>query len=172
MPSYKSTVGPPTDAFRFRGIKLGTELPGPGQGHVYDSSTGTYRLAERPLLLLFGNTSTSNAPATEFLDPGGGGRAATSNEPRLYVGAGTIHKLRVSARIGPVGGTITVTVRKNGSDQILTATLAIGGNAIADLTHSFATIEGDWVSVKAVSNTGVSAGAVDLYVTAEQLLAA
>lgn len=171
MPSYRATIGPTTDSLKFRGTKLGTASPVDGQGYVYDATSGTHKLAYRPALLLFGNVSTSNTPATEYLDPGGGGRAATGNEPRLYVPAGRIWKLRVGARTGPAGGTITVTFRKNGSDQLLTATLAIGGNSISNLADAFATAEGDWVSVKAVANTGVSAGAVDLYVTAEQLLA-
>jgi hypothetical protein len=160
------------DALRLRSKKLNTTPLVDGQDYVYDATSGELKPAYRPILLTFGNVSTSNTPATEYLDPGGGGRAATGNEPRLYLPPGKIWKLRVSARTGPTGGTITVTFRKNGTDQLLTATLAIGGNAVTDLTDSFTTVEGDWISVKAVSNTGLSAGAIDLYVTAEQLLSA
>lgn len=159
------------DALRLRNKKLNTTALVDGQEYVYNATSGELKPAYRPVLLVFGNVSTSSTPATEFLDPGGSGRAATGNEPRLYVPPGKIWKLRAGARTGPTGGTITVTFRKNGADQLLTATLAIGGNLITDLTNSFTTVEGDWISVKAVSNTGVSAGAVDLYVTAEQLLA-
>lgn len=160
------------DALRLRNKKLSTATLVDGQEYVYDATSGELKPAYRPMLLVFGNISTSATPATEYLDPGGSGRAATGNEPRLYLPAGKIWKLRIGARTGPTGGTITVTFRKNGSDQLLTATLSIGGNTASDLTNSLTTVEGDWISVKAVSNSGVSAGSVDLYVTAEHLLAA
>lgn len=158
------------DALRLRGKKLNTATLVDGHTYVYDSVSGELKPAYRPMMLVFGNISTSNTPATEYLDPGGSGRAATGNEPRLYLPAGKSWKLRVGTRTGPTGGTITVTVRKNGANQLLTATLAIGGNLITDLTNSFTTAEGDWVSVQALSNSGVSAGAVDIYATFEHLL--
>lgn len=169
MPDFRATISSGSmDARKLRGKTIDATAPTDGQGPRYDAATDTVLWrADSVSLLVFGNTATANAPATEYLDPGGGGRAATANEAALPVRAGKVAGLRLRARTGPTGGTIVVTVRKNGTDQTLTATLAIAGTSITDLTHSFTTVEGDYVSVKAVSGTGVSAGAVDLYVSLE-----
>jgi hypothetical protein len=121
-----------------------------------------------PVLVVFGNTATASTPTTEYLDPWGGGRAATVNEAFFQVTSpGKFAKLRVRARTGPTGDGITITVRKNGTNQSLTLTLGAGSTTASDLSNSFTVIAGDDISVSAVGGASISAGAADLYVSME-----
>jgi hypothetical protein len=61
--------------------------------------------------------------------------------------AGTIRNLVLKCTTGNVGGTRAFTVRKNGVNQTLTATIANGASLAQDTTNSFSVAVGDLVSV-------------------------
>lgn len=148
----------------------GDVLSGLGDGSVAGQSVRTQQAA--PTILLFGNISTASTDTTEYLDPGGSGRAATTNEGKMQVtSAGKIAKLRVRARTGPASDNIVVTARKNGANQSLTATLAAAGTSASDLSNNFTVVAGDDISVEINPGASISAGAADLYVSMEYTIA-
>jgi hypothetical protein len=119
-----------------------------------------------PTEIVFGNSATSAAAGTFFLDPCFGVRTATANEIRIYCGAaGTISNLYLFQRVGSTGGNCVYTVRKNGVDQTLTATIAAAGTTGNDTAHSFTVAKGDYISIKQVAGGGTSAGATDVTAT-------
>lgn len=98
--------------------------------------------------------------ATDYLLPGFA--AAQTTELQVYAAtrAATVRSLYCNLVTAPGGSdTVAVTVRKNASDQTLTCTISAAGVACNDITHSFAVIAADGVSVKAVSSAGTAAKA-------------
>lgn len=63
------------------------------------------------------------------------------------------------------GGTTTITVRKNGVDTALTATLAASGTQAADTTNSFTVVAGDQLSCKIVLNAGANGQLTEVHAT-------
>lgn len=61
--------------------------------------------------------------------------------------AGTVKNLRVSLDPNLSGTTLTVTVRKSGSDQALTCIVADGAGNASDTTHSFTVVAGEHITV-------------------------
>lgn len=63
----------------------------------------------------------------------------------------TVTELRGKANAALAGGTLVATVRKNGADTALTATMGIGATTLADTGHSVDFDDGDLISLKLVS---------------------
>jgi hypothetical protein len=68
------------------------------------------------------------------------------------VGSGTVRNLYFAINAAEATNDITITVRKNGTDQTLTVTLTHGSTSVSDTTHSFTVAAGDLLSVKSVSS--------------------
>ena len=112
-------------------------------------------------LLVFGVVDTVGGGATVYPLPGNGTAAEAAVELKIPVGRTCIAKnLYVKMVTAPGGAVIdTITVRLNGGDQALTCTVAAAattGNDI-DITHAFAVVAGDELSVKYVSGAGSTA---------------
>lgn len=73
---------------------------------------------------------------------------------RHYLPAGTHSTLRLHGTSGPAGGTVTVTVYKNGVATALTASVAIASTDADDLTHSFTTADGDYIDLATIDGAG------------------
>lgn len=80
--------------------------------------------------------------------------------------SGTIKNLYIFALTGPTATTNAFTIRLNGVDTTLTATLAVAGTTASDLVHSFAVVAGDQISCKIVTAGGGS-GAHNVNLTME-----
>lgn len=80
---------------------------------------------------------------------------------------GKISKLRIRvATAGDgTGSGSAFTVRKNGSDQTLTATLAIAATSASDTSNSFTVVAGDEISVKVVTAAGQTVQPTKVQVT-------
>lgn len=110
--------------------------------------------------VVFGAGDLTTVATAVFLGPGW---IATANATEMQIPIsrpGTIRNLR--ARVNGAGTdsqTVTFTVRKNGVDQALVATIdnAATGNA-TDLTHSFTVAAGDLLSIKVTKAAIVTAG--------------
>lgn len=136
--------------------------------HFYQRANGQVLLGGR---IPFGsiNFGVVNAAAstTVYLYRGvGQGSAGGTEALGTYVAseALTISELRGVASAALAGGTAAFTLRKNGADTAVTATLGIAaGTAFSDTTHSVDYSEGDLISLKlitgaigAVTDFGVS----------------
>ena len=101
----------------------------------------------------------SSANATNFLAPFGYIGFLASPEITWTVPVNcTAQTLEIRLQTATTGGSTTYTLRKNGSDTALTATLATGVTSGSDLTHSVSCVTGDLLSLKCATGTGVSAG--------------
>ena len=117
-------------------------------------------------ILTFGNAATPNSTGTTYLRPVY--KSATSDSTQVTMRApfaGKLKNLYIQAQTGPVGGSITFTLRKNFVDTGITCTLANGFAQTADTTHEVTVVAGDQLSLKAVSNAGVGTGASEVIAT-------
>lgn len=76
--------------------------------------------------------------------------------------AGTVKNLYVRTQTTQdAGGTLVITVRKNGSSQTLTLTIGAGAtaNTFSDTTHSFTIAAGDLLTIQLVNNSPGSGSA-------------
>jgi hypothetical protein len=76
--------------------------------------------------------------------------------------AGTAKNLRIRAVTGPTLNSVTFTLRKNGVDTTLTATLAVAGTTATDLVNTVAVAIGDDLSMRVVQNGALGVGALDV----------
>lgn len=76
--------------------------------------------------------------------------------------AGKLSTLYLKATSAPVGGTVTVTVRKNGLDTSLLATIALLGTTASDTSNTVTVAAGDTISVKGLGNAGYGSGCANL----------
>ena len=114
----------------------------------------------------FGSKTTPANTSSLFLVPGGSDDVADASEYTVRVPcAGKVSKLYVQALAAPVTQGQVVTVRKNASDQTLTATLAAAATQAEDATHSFTVAAGDRLSVKVAGVAGIATGATGLRAT-------
>jgi len=126
-----------------------------------DTTTG-------PAILTFGATTTSNSPSTTtYILPGYGNADSATERGIIIPAAGKISKLYIKDTTGPAADEIVFTVRKNGSDQTLTATMSANWTTTNDTTHSFTVAAGDEVTVKAVSGASLTTGAIALRIGME-----
>lgn len=104
-------------------------------------------------MLLFGSSSTVSNSATNYtgLNTGTGWNATEAIRDVVIPCPGTIDLLEVLAVGSPGAGTsYTITVRKNGADQTLTAAISGTNTANSDVTNSFTVVAGDIISVSCV----------------------
>lgn len=109
-------------------------------------------------VLNFGQ-GAANAATTTFLAPGSGAGSTTVEYQIPVPHAGTIRNMYIKAQTAPGSGKTDVfTVRKNGVNTTLTASVVTTATTANDTTHSFTVAAGDLVSVQNVAPSG-SAGA-------------
>lgn len=119
-----------------------------------------------PGVLHFGTFDTAADTTDRYLCPGYDPTPAATVEVKVRVpAAGKVSALYVQAATGPVTAGQVVTVRKNGVDTALAATLAAAGAQASDLAHSFTVAAGDTISVKVKGATGITDGATQLLVS-------
>lgn len=118
-------------------------------------------------ILAWGNSGTTADTTTYYLDPFYSDRTAGTAEVKFRVPAGKVAKLRIRSLTGPVTQGQTVVVRKNGSDQSLTAVLAAGATSATDASNSFTTADGDDLSLSITGVSGITVGATEIMVTVE-----
>lgn len=112
-------------------------------------------------ILTFGGAAFS--PAGTFYLPAGFGTSLASEVVFPVPYAGVLQQLRVKCGTAPTVATAVVTVRKNGSDTALTATVGISATTASDTTHQVSVAAGDTVSVK-LTNAGAT-GPINVAVT-------
>lgn len=119
--------------------------------------------------MFFGNATTPTGATTAFLDPGFSDRQAPTTEAKITMPTNcTARNMYVRARVGPVGNTQTITIRKNGAvDTALQVALAAGNTTGSDLTGLVIFTAGDDLSVQCAGVPGVTTGAIDLVVSFE-----
>lgn len=119
-----------------------------------------------PAVLLFGGSATRADTTAAYLWPGFSNDTIGTTEIGISAPAtGQLRKLYVRATTGPTGGTMICTVRKNGVDTSLVATLAADGTTAATTNIGVNVAAGDRISVKAQGGTGISVAAANLTVT-------
>lgn len=97
--------------------------------------------------------------ATIYLGPAGHS-AAEGQAETITTHRGLLNHLRAQSSAAPgAGQSYTVTIRVNGVDTGITATISDSGSAAADLTHYAHLVPGDRVSAKAVSSAGADSTA-------------
>lgn len=121
-----------------------------------------------PAVLLWGANAAPAAGVTRYLYPGYSPAAGMTTEIVRWraPAAGKVSQLYVRANAASVGGSWTVTARKNGADTALTATLAAAATTGADTTHSFTVAAGDELTVSVASAGGVGTPATEPTVSA------
>lgn len=118
-------------------------------------------------VLGFGTTDTGPGAVSFFLDPWFGGRPAGNDEPFKRVPrAGTLRRFYLQARVGPVGGSVTFTLRRNGADTGVLLVLGAGATQAADVGSTLPVVAGDRLSLRADKATA-GAGALDVAWTME-----
>lgn len=116
-----------------------------------------------PPPITFGNQGTPSTPGTTYLDPGFGARTSQGEAPAWMTPYdGVLRALAVNDYSAQSGGTMTITVYKNGVATTLTVALAAGTTSGSDLTDSVAVVQGDKISVQCVLGTGTSSGALQV----------
>jgi len=130
---------------------------------VYYKETGTSStgwIGIGPSALVFGTGNTTVVATAVYLAPGWVARARATEIQVAMTRSATIRNLRVQvATAGTASEKVTYTVRKNGADTKLTATLANDASgAAADTTHSFTVVPADKLSVSCVKTGVVVAG--------------
>ena len=123
-----------------------------------------------PSVLSFGATSSANTVTTEYIWPGYGSAASATEIGIVIPSAGKISRLYIKAATGPAGDSIVYTVRKNGTDQALTATLAIAGTSANSTTNPFTVAAGDEITIKSAPNAGLTTGAVGLRISVQMTI--
>ncbi len=91
------------------------------------------------------------------------GGAATSTEMFLHATkAGKLSSLYVKGTSNASGGSVTVTVRVDGSATALTCTVANGAATANDTTHTVSVTAGQTISVSCLGNSGYASGLANL----------
>lgn len=132
--------------------------------HNYTRADGRPTLGGRiPFGLYLAGYLNVAASATNYGRGFGIGGAAAEGDARLIAPEDcTFSQLRLKVNGGNLaGGTIAVTLRKNGADTALVATINIGATAGEDLVNSVNFSQGDYFAFKVVSGA-IGGGAPDL----------
>lgn len=114
-------------------------------------------------ILYFGNSSVPNS-GTNYLRPLYRDSAADTTEVVVAVPfTGVLRALYLKAGTAPAGGSHVFTVRKNGVDQSMTATMAAAATTASDTSNTVNVTAGDTISIK---TTGTPAsGAAQVFAT-------
>ncbi len=111
----------------------------------------------RPGVMLYGNNATAAAGTTRYMTPGYSQSATPSGEVKVLLPSGIfVYNMLILATAAATCNE-TFTLRKNGVDTTLTATLLATNTAVADTGHFVLFSQDDQISVSAVG-TGTSAG--------------
>lgn len=96
--------------------------------------------------------------ATKYLVAPGAAATSTEYQLALFGRAGTARNLYCKLGTAPGGSdTVTVTVRKNGSDQAVTCVISAAATTCNDTSHTFGVVAADRMSIKAVSTATTAA---------------
>jgi len=95
------------------------------------------------------------------------GSSVTESEVQFPMPACTVKNLRVCVSATVSATTTVLTIRKNGADTGVTATLTTSGRIVSDLVNTVAFAAGDLISVKIVS--GATTGTRNYNVTFEMV---
>jgi pectate lyase-like protein len=131
------------------------------------SNTGWIALGGFPIV--FGTGDTTTVSTAVFMAPGWVTTASATELQFTVTRAGTIRNLYIEAKTaGTDTQVVTYTVRKNGVDTTLKATINNDATGSAsDTTHSFTVVAGDLISVKVTKAAGVTAGQQNVTATVE-----
>ena len=100
--------------------------------------------------------STITAGTTSYLGTTGANTTEAMNHFRVSFPC-TISQLYVNSRLAPGGAeTYTFTVRKNGSNTVLTATISASATSAEDTSNSVSFSAGDFFSVSVVASSGAA----------------
>lgn len=118
-----------------------------------------------PQILNFGYQSIGSAAETRFGTFGGW---EMTTAPLVEIGVtmahgGTARNLFVRHNSAVGTNNVVYTVRKNGVNQTLTVTVPNGSiNQVSDLTHTFAFVAGDRLSVNMLKALGITNGVINV----------
>jgi hypothetical protein len=104
-------------------------------------------------ILAWRSDTLGNSTSAVYLHSFYGSAPADASEQvsRVVVrSAGTIRNLRASRDLAAISSALTI--RINGVDSGVTATIASGGTSASDTTHAASVVANDIVSLKVVSN--------------------
>ena len=111
--------------------------------------------AKQNILVAATGVATVGASATTYFSPGNNGTGAAELARQMVSPvAGTIGNLFVSAGgTQPASGSLVFTLRVNGADTPVTATLTAGAGAsvVSDTTNAVAVAAGDLISIAAAN---------------------
>jgi hypothetical protein len=115
-------------------------------------------------LLSWASLNYGNSTSARYLHSDFQNAAADANEivsQGVVTGAGTLRNLFVGGDTALGGGnSVTYTMRINGVDTALTATLTTGVQLGSDTTHSVSAVAGDAVAIQTVTATANSSSLV------------
>jgi hypothetical protein len=132
------------------------------------SSTDKTKLNNTSAVLYWGNNNISTTTTARFLNPGFITSAAGTTTVRLRMPrTGTIKSLYIYHGTAGVGGNVTYTVRKNGTNQTLTCTLAASATTAADTTNSFTVAAGDLIDVTVTKAAAITTSPLNITATVE-----
>lgn len=119
--------------------------------------------------LVFGTADAGTVATALFFAPG---YELTSSAVELQIPvsrSGTIRNLYVNVKgAGTDAATVTFTVRKNGADQTLLATISnTATGATSDLVNSFTVVAGDQISIQITKSGAVTAGQTNVIAVVE-----
>jgi hypothetical protein len=120
--------------------------------------------------LLFGNDSIGTSTTARFLAPGysSGSAPTVANAQFRIPTAGTIKTLRVRHNTVGVGAAnVTYTLRKNGTGQALTCTMAASGADASDLANSFTVAAGDLLDLTVTKAAGITTSPAGILASVE-----
>ena len=102
-----------------------------------------------PSIIIWGEEGTVTKNNTWFMRFGNG--VSSTTEVRLPISSNCLMRnLRIRAVSGS-GAAVVFTVRKNGADTAITATVAASGTTGSDLTNVVSLVAGDDISLKIVT---------------------
>lgn len=118
------------------------------------------------LLSMSYNTGTIAGSTTNYLCIAGGtvaSNATEANRQNIVSTGGTVKNLYVATSTAqPSGGSLALTLRKNGVDTSVVVTIAASAAAgtFSDTGNSFTVAAGDLLSLKAVNGSGSASAAI------------
>lgn len=115
---------------------------------------------------VWGSALSPTASGTAYMVPGFGAPSSTELKFEM-THTGSLSNMRVLARVGSAGGSVTYTVRKNAADTAMTITMAAAatGGTFTSSTVDF--VAGDDISLSVTGNSGISQGQQDVGITVQ-----